>query len=239
MTAPFEQWTVLPHGPITQIAPNLLTVTGELEMPLTEFERRMTVVRLSNGRLVVFSAIALDDDEMARIEAFGRPAFLVVPNDHHRLDARIWKERYPDMKVVAPAGARAKVEEIVPVDTSTPVFEDSRVRWLTIAGTREHEAALLVDGDDGTTLVLNDLIGNLPHGHGVGGWLLRMMDFAGDDPHIPKPVLFAMVEDKDALRAQLREWAAIESLKRIVVAHGRIIDDDPRRTLRELADTLH
>jgi len=33
----------------------------------------MTIVRLGDGRLVVFSAIALDEDEMAALEAFGRP----------------------------------------------------------------------------------------------------------------------------------------------------------------------
>ena len=34
-----------------------------------ELPRRMTVVRLTDSRLVVFSAIALDDDEMAGLEA--------------------------------------------------------------------------------------------------------------------------------------------------------------------------
>jgi hypothetical protein len=239
MTDPFKEWTVLPHGKLTAIEPNLLTVTGELDMPLTEFERRMTIVRLASGRLVVFSAIALDEDEMRAVEAFGRPAFLVVPNDHHRLDAKIWKDRYPNIKVVAPAGAREKVEEVVPVDTCTPVFEDPRVRWLTIAGTHEHEAALLVESEGGATLVLNDLIGNLPHGEGVGAWFLRAMDFAGDEPHIPKPVKLTMIEDPEALRKQLLEWAALDSLKRVVVSHGGIIDDEPRKVLRELAATLH
>src|SRR6185436_12028248 len=110
---PFEQWTVLPHGKLTAIDPDVLTVTGDIDMPLTEFQRRMTIVRLASGRLVVFSAIALDEGEMKEIESFGRPAFLIVPNDHHRLDAKVWKERYPNIKVVAPAGAREKVEEVV------------------------------------------------------------------------------------------------------------------------------
>ncbi len=29
---------------------------------------------------------------MRALEDFGEPAFLIVPSDHHRLDARIWKE---------------------------------------------------------------------------------------------------------------------------------------------------
>jgi hypothetical protein len=239
MTEPFSEWTVLPHGKLTAVDTNVLTVTGDLKMPLTDFERRMTVIRLGSGRLVVFSAIALDEEEMRALEEYGRPAFLVVPNDHHRLDARIWKERYPKMQVVAPAGAREKIEEVVKVDTCLPVFEDPHVRWLTVAGTCENEAALLVEGGNGTTLVLNDLIGNMPHGSGVGGWVLRTMDFAGDEPHIPAPVKMLMIREPEALRAQLLEWAALDDLKRILVSHGAPIEDHPQKTLRELAATLH
>src|SRR6185369_5421525 len=124
MTKPFEQWTVLPHGKLTQIDENILTVVGEIHMPLMDLPRRMTVVRLSDSRLVVFSAIALDEDEMAALEAYGDPAYLIVPSDKHRLDAKIWKDRYPALLVVAPEGARAKVEEIVPVDSASPRFDD-------------------------------------------------------------------------------------------------------------------
>jgi hypothetical protein len=102
MTKPFQQWKVLPHGKLSEVDDNILTVTGELQMPLTNLPRRMTVARLNDSRLVVFSAIALDEVEMQALEDYGRPAFLVVPNDHHRLDAKVWKERYPSMQVVAP-----------------------------------------------------------------------------------------------------------------------------------------
>src|SRR4029453_16485173 len=105
---------------------------------------------------------------------FGRPAFLVVPNDHHRLDAKAWKERYPQLRVVAPNGSRAKVEQVVRVDTTAPDFGDSRVCFLTVPGTREREAALLVSTSSGTTLVLNDLVGNIPRKSGIAGWLLGL-----------------------------------------------------------------
>jgi hypothetical protein len=117
MSSPHKEWTVLPHGPLEEIDDGILTVTGEIGMPLAKLERRMTVVRLNGRRLVIYSAIALDPAGMARLESFGQPAFLIVPSDLHRLDARIYKDRYPAMKVVAPQGARKKVEEVVPVDT--------------------------------------------------------------------------------------------------------------------------
>src|SRR5688572_15746378 len=95
MTAPFKEWTVLPHGKLTPVNERILTVVGELKMPLMELPRRMTVVRLKTGDLVVFSAIALREPEMAELEGFGRPAFLVVPSLRHRLDAPGYARRYP------------------------------------------------------------------------------------------------------------------------------------------------
>jgi hypothetical protein len=108
MTKPFKHWTVLPHGKLVQVDDNILTVVGEIPMPLMDLPRRMTVVRLADSRLVVFSAVALDEDEMAALEAYGCPAYMIVPSDKHRLDAKIWKDRYPEMQVNAPEGARGE-----------------------------------------------------------------------------------------------------------------------------------
>jgi hypothetical protein len=173
MTKPNDHWNVLPHGTLTPIDDNLLTVEGRIKMPLMDLPRRMTVVRLRDARLVVWSAIALDEPAMATFEAFGKPAFLIVPNDHHRLDAKAWKNRYPQMQVVAPEGAREKIADVVAVDTTSPDFGDASVAFVTMPGTKGHEAALIVQTSKGTTLVLNDLVGNIRAASGIDGWLLR------------------------------------------------------------------
>lgn len=239
MPKPFDTWKVLPHGKLTEVDDNLLTVVGRLQMPIGEFPRRMTVVRLQDGRLVIWSAIALDADEMRELERYGHPSFLVVPGDHHRLDAHAWKTRYPYIQVVAPAGALEMVREVVPVDTVSPRFDDPDVRWITVPGTREHEAALLVRGRRGKTLVLNDIVANLRQQHGLRGWMLRLMGFAGDAPSIPGVRKLAMVKDAQALREQLLDWSEIADLRRILVSHGEPIARDPRGVLRALADSLH
>lgn len=238
MTKPYEQWHVLPHGELTAIDENIWTVVGRIHMPLMNLPRRMTVVRLADSRLVVWSAIALDDTEMARFDALGRPAFLIVPNDHHRLDAKAWKARYPNVQVVAPEGSRAKVAEIVPVDTTAPDFGDANVSFASVPGTRDHEAALVVRSGSGITLVLNDLVGNIHAASGIEGWLMRLAGFAGDEAQIPRVVKAALVKDASALRAQLVTWSEMESLKRILVSHGDPIERNPRQTLRHLASSL-
>ena len=238
MPKPFTQWKVLPHGKLTAIEDDILTVVGEIPMPVGDMKRRMTVVRLRGGRLVIFSAVALDEGEMRALEDFGEPAFLIVPNDHHRLDSKIWKDRYPAIQVITPQGAREKVEAVVPVDATTADFDDPGIALVTVPGTRQHEAALEIRRPNGTTLVLNDVVGNMRNTSGFGGWVLRMMGFAGDKPHVPFPVKLAMINDKAALAAQLRRWADLPSLKRILVSHGTTIEDDPRGALRELAVSL-
>ncbi len=238
MTKPFEQWTVLPHGKLVPIDENILTVVGDIHMPLMDLPRRMTVVRLADARLVVYSAIALDEDEMAALEAYGRPAFLVVPSDRHRLDAKTWKDRYPGIQVVAPEGARAKVEEVVPVDSVSPRFEDPNVQFVTVPGTRGREAALVVRMPKGTTLVLNDVVANIRDAAGFGGWLLHLAGFAGKEAQVPAVVKMAVIDDTQALRTQLLLWAGIDTLNHILVSHGSPIEESPRQVLRELAESL-
>jgi len=238
MTKALKQWKVLPHGRLERVDDNMMTVTGDIPMPLMKLSRRMTIVRLKDGRLVVFSAIALDENEMNTIEAFGRLAFLIVPSDKHRLDSRIWKSRYPQLCVVTPPGSLEKVEDVVAVDMTSPQFDDPSVQFVAVPGTADRESALVVNGRAGTTLILNDVVGNVRDASGVGGWLLRRFGFAGDRAQIPGVVRMVLLKDARALRAQLLKWADIGSLRRILVSHGAPIEDNPRQVLRDLAASL-
>jgi hypothetical protein len=231
-------WKVEPHGPLVMLDQNLWTVEGTIRMPPGPLSRRMTIARLGRGELVIFSAIALGEAEMAKIEQLGAPAFLVVPNGFHREDAPAWKARYPGLRVIAPAGARAMVEEAVPVDASDDVLADAAVQFITVPGTAEAESALLVQDAGGTTLVINDLIGNVQDARGVMRLVLTLMGFAGRRPQVPRMFAARAVKDKPALAGQFRRWAAIPDLRRIVVSHGAVIDTDAAATLSRLADGL-
>jgi hypothetical protein len=238
MPAVHETWEVLPHGPVTVLDDGILTVTGRVPMPLVKLERRMTVVRLADGSTVIYSAVALDEEAMKEIEALGPPRYLVVPGDAHRLDARIYKERYRNLCVLTPPGARERVEKAVHVDATEIDFGDPDVTWQTIAGAGGHEAALLVRRASGTTIILSDLIGNLRRKGGFEGWMLHMMGFGGDAPQVPTVERVLMVESKAQLRQQFLDWAAIPGLRRIVMSHGKPIEHGAAQALRDLATTL-
>ena len=121
MAKAHEEWKVLRHDPIEKLEPNLWRVTGTV--PGIALKRVMTLVRLEDGRIVIHSAIALDDASMAEIEEWGRPAILLVPNAYHRLDAPAYAARYPDLRVLCPRGGRAKIEEVVAVDGEYDAFD--------------------------------------------------------------------------------------------------------------------
>ncbi len=232
-----EKWTVQPHGPLHAIGEGMLTVTGEIVMPLGRFPRRMTVVRLSGGRTAIWSAVALDEPQMARIEAFGRPSVMIVPNPGHRLDSHIWKERYPDLKVLTQPGAKTQVEEAVKVDATRDILDDPAVRFVVVDGTDEAEAALEITRDDGLTLITNDIIGHVLHPHGLGAAIMaNLFDYGTKEPAVPKTIK-RFIKDPHALALNLRRWAKLEPV-RIIVSHGEPITNNPAAQLRKLADEV-
>jgi len=230
---PHDTWKVLPHGDLEKLADNLYTVVGKLRMPLAETSRRMTIVRLAGDRLAIYSAIALDEPRMAELEALGRPTFLIVPSAIHRIDAGPWKARYPDLEVIAPEGAVEKIGEVVPIDATQENLGDARVQVFAVPGTKARELAMTVITETGKTLVLNDLIFNMPAYDGIVRFGLKLLGFGPGHPHMPKLVKMKLVADDAQVRDQLRAWAA-DGYERILVAHGAPIEN-PRETLLELA----
>ena len=231
-----DEWTVLPHGPLHELAPGLLTVVGQIPMPLGNFPRRMSVVGLDRNRTAIYSPIALGEEPMKRVEALGEPAFVIIPNGAHRLDLRPFHRRYPKAKIVtAPRMKSAVAEAVEPVETKAALGKSAEL--ITIAGTQEREVALLVRHADGCSLITNDVIGNVGHPKGPGAWVMsRLMGF-GPKPRIPRVARKMFITNPKALATQFRQWAAIEGLQRIVPSHGDVIDN-PTPVLTALAATL-
>lgn len=230
-------WTVLPHEPIEELEPNLWRVEGTL--PKMAMRRVMTIARRGDGLLVVHNGIALEESAMARIDALGEVGFVLVPNGYHRLDARSFKDRYPRAKVLCPRGSRKAVEEVVPVDGTYEDFPpDADVRLETLDGVGELEGALIVKSPAGTTLVLNDVLFDMPHQPGFVGFVLKHVTRSTGGPRISRLSRLFVVKKKAALRAHLERLADLPGLRRIVVSHHRVIEREPARVLREVAATL-
>jgi hypothetical protein len=229
-----DEWTVAPHGALIELEPGLLTVIGEVKMPLGRFPRRMTVIALDRGGTAIYSPIPLREPQMRRIEALGDPAYLIVPNPVHRLDIRPFATRFPRAKIVTPPGAQSAVKKAVrPVQTAARLGDEAKA--VVVAGTGDRELALLVRKKT-KSLITNDIIGNIRSPRGIGGWLITRLLRFGPKPHVPRDVRGLLIADKAALAAQFREWAEV-GLDRLIPSHGDIIAT-PAPVLRRLANEL-
>ncbi len=238
MPKAYTEWVILPHGPIEKLADNLWWVEGSL--PGMSLKRTMTIVRLANGKLVIHNGIALGPDAMAQIEAWGNPAFLIVPNGSHRLDAPAYKKRYPALRVFAPRNARSKVEEVVAVDD---VFDnypgDDAVQVQTLSGVGENEGAMIVRSADGVTVVLNDAVFNMDRKRDLLGFFFTTLLGSAPGPRVSRLVKLLFIKDKRALRADLERFAGLPGLTRLVVAHEKVAHGpDAAQALRTAATYL-
>ena len=230
-------WKVLPHAPIEKLSDRLWRVEGDLVgVPM---KRVMAVARRDDGSLVIHNGLALEDAAMREIDAWGKVSMIIVPNGYHRMDAKVFHERYPDAKVVCPAGSRAKVEQVVPVTTTyDEVAADGAVELVTLDGTKRGEGVMIVRDSAGTSLVFNDAVFNMPHQPGVKGFLLRRLTGSSGGPRVSRLMKILGIADRAAFRAHLERLADTAGLRRILVAHHQTIDVDPATVLRGVAATL-
>ena len=233
-------WKVLPHGPITQLEENLWTVTGSFDIPFNPLKRVMTIVRRDDGKLVLHGLMALDEETQAEVEALGEIAFLIAPSGYHRLDAGRYRERYPNARLFAPAGGRARVEKIAKVDATYESYEaDGATSLVDVDGLAKREGALVVKSKRGTTYVMNDALFNMPeHQSGLSGFVLKHVTQSTGGPKVSRTARIGLIADTAKYRAALEKIADTEGLVRVIVAHHVPIEGDVAGALRSAASTL-
>ena len=122
---------------------------------------RMTVIRLTNGELVLHSPIPVPPELGAELEALGPVGFLVVPWAHGRFAAEA-KERFPKAQLLAapsPPGRRSSLEYAGSLADEPPGAWRDRVTTRLLKGFRLNEVVLL--HQPSRTLVIPDLCFNI------------------------------------------------------------------------------
>jgi hypothetical protein len=233
---PPRPWTVLAHGPVEALEPNLRVVEGRL--PRGHVPRRMCVVRREHGDLIFFNALPLQEPEMAALEGWGRPAVLVIPNGLHRLDVHAFKARYPALRVLCPKGIHDRVAQAVQVDGGVEDFPtDAAVQLLPIRGTKDRECLLAVRSGLRTSFCFGDLVMNLQKVAGLDGLLFKLLGSVGG-PRVTPLSRLLVVQDSRQLREQLEELAALPGVARLIPTHGELVSEGASRVLRAVAAAL-
>ncbi len=237
-----DEWLahVLPHSPVQELAPSLWHVTGILGPT----PREMVIYQLEDSSLLIHSALALDEAGIKQLEALGTPKIMIVPNRIHRMDARVYKQRYPDLLVVAPKAALTYVEEVVPVDAIAEKFlPDYGIVCHQPMGIRPQELAYELSLSTGKALIFTDILFNLTESYleqyaPQSKLLFRLLGASGYFGITALGKRFFLT-DKIAYREWLNTLAdRISSLCVISVAHGEPITANCRERLREAAARL-
>ena len=229
-------WPEYENGVLETLSERHLFVQGFLGR--SRLGRAMSLLRLADGRVVIHNAVCLDEAGMARLEAFGPPALLIVPSAMHRTDAARYKARYPALQVLCPEGCRARVERRLAVDGTYADFpDDPHVRVEYWEGTGRSEGVFSVDEGEGLSLLTCDAIFNLPHQAGCAGLIVKWIGSSGG-PRVTPLAKRAMVKDPVAFAAHLRRLAELPGLKRVLVQHREPIEGDVRGVLEGIASRL-
>jgi hypothetical protein len=231
-------WTarVLPHGPLTELAPGLWQATGTLKR--NPLPRNMVVWRSPEGGLVVHSPVCLDAPAMKELDALGPVSHLIVPCPMHRMDAPAFAQRYPEARVLAPACAREAADEAVAVHETCE--ESLLALGVTVhapAGLSPFELHYELPLEDGSrALVMTDALFNLgpnPPG-GFAGFTLKLMGSVGP-LGMTRLGRWFLLQNKPAYRAYLEELAQIHRLSVLCVAHGDAVIEEVKAALRAAA----
>jgi len=235
---PAPPWRVATHRPLEQLADGLWQVEADLQgVPIG---RRMSIVRLASGDLVVNNVIACDAPTMAAIDALGTVRWIVVPSGFHRLDAPAYAARYPAAKVVAPAGSAKRISERCRVDgTLDALPTDPALRWEALDGVPAEAVLVHATSDGATTLVFNDALMNLPAKlPGLAGFAMGLIGSTGG-PKVTPTAKWFLIRDRPRYATHLRLLAETPGLARVIVAHGANLTSDAAAALRSAADQLH
>jgi hypothetical protein len=225
-------WTVNQPEALVQRDEALWTIDDQVP-GLPGAGRRMSILKRADGGLIFYNAIPVPDATLDQIRALGKPAQLVLPNHFHALDSAAFAQKLA-VTAYAPAIGVEKLARRVKCEPITSLPPEPSLKHFTVTGFATHEAVIVF----GRTLLVADLVTNVPHRNTPIGLMMRLVGFTGAAPKLPKPVQKRVGRDFPAVRALLEELAAVPGLSRIIPSHGRIVETDAPAALKAVAQSL-
>jgi hypothetical protein len=197
------------------------------------YPTRMAVIRLSDGRLFIWSPIELTDILRAEVDTLGRVAHIIAPNSLHHLSLVEWKSTYPGARVYAPPGLRKKRKDIAfDADLGSAASPDwaGEIDQVLMQGNLITTEVIFFHVGSGTVL-FTDLIQQFPVSlfsswRGLGAKLDLM---TGSEPSVPRKFRIAFT-NRRAARDSLQRifaWPA----ERVLMAHGTPVEKDAQAFL--------
>jgi hypothetical protein len=234
----------IPYGPLNTLKPfaEEVWIVDGAEIDFHYFgvtlpvSTRMTVVRLSDGDILVHSPTAWDPDLAAEIEALGSIRHLVAPATLHYWYLPEWQARFPEARSYGPPGfgkaARRRVQVDEQLACRSPASWGGDFEQCMVSG------GLFTEVDffhrPSRTLILTDIIENFEPARirrPVLRWTMEAFGAADPDGKAPIDMQLSFFWRRRQVRAAARQMIAW-SPEQIVIAHGRCYRSNAVEELR-------
>ena len=214
-----------------QIAQDIWELTYPLSLLGFQVGRRVTLMRLASGRLVILSTAAFKPDDVEAMRALGEPSFLLEATKAHDSFAAAGRAAFPDIPYLVPAGfPKTAALRAAPLETAPSEWEgELAIRKIEgMPWVQEH----VFFHKPSRTLIVADLLFNFAESSRltqfVARHFMRLPDLVG------MSVAFRMmIRDRDAFRRSLEDILQWD-FDRIVVGHGAIIKSNGQERLRSV-----
>lgn len=215
---------------ITAFAPGLWLADGPAIIGAAgfQFPTRMVVIGLPEGRLMLWSPIALSDELRAAVDALGQVACLIAPNSLHHSYMSDWVQAYPQARLFAAPGLDKARPDLRPhaVLGSTPPPDWAGVADQVVMAGNRITTEVVFFHIPSRTVLFTDLLQQMPQGW-YKGWrsLVARLDLmTGPRPQVPRKFRLAFTgrAQARAALARIQAWPA----KAVIMAHGKPIAQD-------------
>jgi hypothetical protein len=207
-------------GPLTPFAEGIWVDTAPVRFLGMQLTTTMTVLRLGDGNLLLYSPVALTQARQSAIEALGPVAHLYAPNLFHHRWIGEWAAAFPSARLHAPVGLAKKrgdlridrIHNAAREPACAGVLEE-----LPIDGFRLEESVVVYR--PARTLVVADLVHNVGRPqHRWTNFYSRTMGFY-DRVALSRMIRCTAFSDRAAARRSLDELLALP-FDRLIVGHG-------------------
>lgn len=223
-------------APLAQLADGLWLADGPcLSVAGFGYPTRMAVVQLPDGKLWIWSPVALSDDLRAAVTALGPVAHVVAPNRLHHMALAQWQSEFPQAKTHAGPGLRSKRPDLrfdAGLDDMPDPDWAATIDQCVWRGNLIAEEVVFFHRPSGTVLV-TDWMQQFPRGFHTGwrGIVARADLMVGDRPQVPRKFRLATV-NRPAARTGVRKvlgWP----VRTLVVAHGTPVTEGAADCIRQ------
>lgn len=200
---------------------------------LIHFPTRMTVLRRTDGGLVLVSPVPLTDALQQEIEALGPVQVLLAPNLFHHMYLAAAAARFPGAAVYGPQGLQRKRVDVTFTDLMGPEASDTLmgpgITLVPMQGVPDIAEFVLFHEASGT-LVTTDLVMNVYEARGFLSRLVYWLEGGWKRAGVPR-LFRLLMKNRNAWRSSFDRLLGFP-VKRLLMAHGTIVERDPMQSIR-------